>query len=204
MGTTAAIEVHGLVKRYGESAVVAGLDLSVPAGELVALLGPNGAGKSTTVEILEGLRRPDSGVVQVLGTTPWRGSPRWRSRIGVVLQEATDFPELTVQECVDQLRAYYPQPAAAAGLLGDVGLADQRRERVRSLSGGQRRRLDVALALLPLTWLARGMRSAFLPEHLALVESGGQWQLWGTAAVLLGWAVLGLVVSLRTFRWTAR
>jgi ABC-2 type transport system ATP-binding protein len=113
-----------------------------------ALLGPNGAGKSTTIEILEGLRDRDGGEVSVLGTDPATAGTRWRSRVGVVLQEAKDFPRLRVREAVDQFAAYYPRPRDAAEVIAAVGLEGQARTFTGQLSGGQRRRLDVALGII--------------------------------------------------------
>jgi ABC-2 type transport system ATP-binding protein len=144
----AAVRVRGLRKTYGEAAAVDGVDLDIAVGEIFALLGPNGAGKSTTVEILEGLRDRDGGEVAVLGADPAGAGPRWRSRIGVVLQEAKDFPELRVEEAVRQFAAYYPRPRDAGEVLAEVGLTAQARMLTALLSGGQRRRLDVALGLI--------------------------------------------------------
>jgi ABC-2 type transport system ATP-binding protein len=113
-----------------------------------ALLGPNGAGKTTTVEILEGHRHPDAGSVQVLGEDPGRPSRRWRTRVGIVLQSATDFSELTVQEVVHHFARYYPAPRDPDEVIQRVGLEEKRTARTRALSGGQRRRLDVALGII--------------------------------------------------------
>src|SRR6266568_8807916 len=112
-----AVRVRGLRKTYGEAAAVDGIDLDIAAGEVFALLGPNGAGKSTTVEILEGLRDRDGGEVSVLGSDPAAADARWRSRIGVVLQEAKDFAELRVGEAVRQFAAYYPRPRDPDGVI---------------------------------------------------------------------------------------
>jgi ABC-2 type transport system ATP-binding protein len=143
-----AIEVHGLRKSYGSRTAVHGIDLRVPHGEIFALLGPNGAGKTTTAEILEGHRRRDAGEVRVLGVDPEGAGSQWRARIGIVLQSANDVADLTVAEAVRHIGGLYPRPRAAAEVIGLVGLEDRARSRVRTLSGGQRRRLDVALGII--------------------------------------------------------
>jgi len=143
-----AIEVHGLRKSYGGREVVAGIDLNVAGGEVFALLGPNGAGKTTTVEILEGHRRRDGGAVRVLGVDPGTAGRRWRARIGVVLQTATDAADLTVAEMVRHVAGFYARPRPVAEVLSMVGLTEKAKSRVRTLSGGQRRRLDVALGVV--------------------------------------------------------
>jgi ABC-2 type transport system ATP-binding protein len=142
------IEVHGLRKSYDGVEAVAGLDLAVRAGEIFAFLGPNGAGKTTTVEILEGYRPRTAGEVSVLGVDPIAAGRDWRARIGVVLQESQPEDELTAEECLDLYAGYYPNPRPVAETLALVGLTDQRTARCGRMSGGQRRRLDVALALI--------------------------------------------------------
>jgi ABC-2 type transport system ATP-binding protein len=142
------ITIRGLRKRYGDHEAVRGIDLEVRCGEIFAFLGPNGAGKTTTVEILEGFRRADGGEVDVLGADPWRAPPGWRERIGLVLQESQAEPGLTVRECLELYAGYYRAPRAVDETLALVGLADRGDERATALSGGQRRRLDVALALI--------------------------------------------------------
>jgi ABC-2 type transport system ATP-binding protein len=143
-----AIEVRGLRKAYGGRDAVAGIDLSVSAGEVFALLGPNGAGKTTTVEILEGHRQRDAGDVRVLDTDPATAGRAWRARIGIVLQTATDAADLTVTEMVRHVAGFYPQPRPVAEVIDMVGLTDKAKARIRSLSGGQRRRVDVALGVV--------------------------------------------------------
>ena len=142
-----AIEVQGLRKSYGDVDAVRGIDLSVREGEVFALLGPNGAGKTTTVEIMEGFRDRTAGDVQVLGYDP-AGSPRpLKARIGIVLQSTGVDPYLTVAETIDLYRAYYPKPRPVDEIVDLVGLTEKRDIRVVKLSGGQQRRLDVAVAL---------------------------------------------------------
>ncbi|WP_426506404.1 ABC transporter ATP-binding protein [Dactylosporangium sp. McL0621] len=142
------IEVQGLRKSYGATTAVDGVDLAVEAGEVFALLGPNGAGKTTTVEILEGHRRRDGGDVRVLGEDPGAAGRRWRARIGVVLQTAADAAELTVRESVRHYGGYYPRRRDPDEVIAAVGLESKAGARVRTLSGGQRRRLDVALGIV--------------------------------------------------------
>jgi ABC-2 type transport system ATP-binding protein len=142
------ISVHGLRKRYGDKEAVRGIDLEVRRGEIFAFLGPNGAGKTTTVEILEGFRQASRGEVCVLGADPWRAHSSWRERIGIVLQESEAEPGLTVRECLELYAGYYDEPRDVDETLALVDLAAQAPQRASSLSGGQRRRLDVALALI--------------------------------------------------------
>jgi ABC-2 type transport system ATP-binding protein len=147
----AAIRVTGLRKTYARRAAVDGLDLEVHRGEVFSLLGPNGAGKSTTVEILEGYRSRDGGDVSVLGHDPARATAEWKSRIGIVLQRVDDLAqssELTVREWVGSTAAYFPDPMRADEAIELVGLTEKRDSRSSSLSGGQRRRLDVALGIV--------------------------------------------------------
>ncbi|HEX3803523.1 MAG TPA: ABC transporter ATP-binding protein [Solirubrobacteraceae bacterium] len=142
------IRVSGLRRHYGDHEAVSGIDLEVHSGEIFAFLGPNGAGKTTTVEILEGFRRASGGSVEVLGHDPWKAPGSWRARIGIVLQETGAEPGLTVRECVALYAGYYPAPRSIDETIALVGLSPQAHERAASLSGGQRRRLDVALALI--------------------------------------------------------
>jgi ABC-2 type transport system ATP-binding protein len=144
----AVVTVSNLSMRYGNRTVVEALSFEVHSGELFALLGPNGAGKTTTVEILEGFRRRSGGTVRVLGTDPWRAGRQWRARIGVMLQEVGPERELTVAECLGLYGGYYADPWPAAELLLLTGLLAEANQRVAQLSGGQRRRLDLAIALV--------------------------------------------------------
>ncbi|RIQ37838.1 ABC transporter ATP-binding protein [Jiangella rhizosphaerae] len=148
MTTSTAIRVRGLRKAYAGVPAVDGLDLDVAHGEVFALLGPNGAGKTTTVEILEGYRRRDAGEVSVLGADPARPDAGWRARIGIVLQSSGGHDELTVDELVRHFAGYYPDARDPDEVIAAVGLEEKRATRARHLSGGQRRRLDVALGIL--------------------------------------------------------
>jgi ABC-2 type transport system ATP-binding protein len=143
-----AVHVRDLRKTYGAKRAVDGLDLTVERGEIFAVLGPNGAGKTTTVEILEGHRRRDGGEVRVLGEDPGSAGRGWRSRIGIVLQSADDHAELTVRELVHHFATYYPASRDPEEVIDAVGLTEKARTRTRQLSGGQRRRLDVALGIV--------------------------------------------------------
>jgi ABC-2 type transport system ATP-binding protein len=145
---TPTIEVAELAKRYGDVRAVAGLSLTVDAGEVFGLLGPNGAGKTTTVEILEGYRRPDEGQVRVLGLDPIRDGARLRPQIGVMLQEGGLYPGVRPLEALRLFAAYYDHPADPETLLERVGLSASRTTLVRRLSGGQQQRLSLALALI--------------------------------------------------------
>ena len=142
------IDVSGLRMRYGAVEAVRGIDLRVRRGEVFAFLGPNGAGKTTTVEILEGYRLRTGGEVTVLGRDPRHAGPAWRARIGVVLQESEPERDLTAAECLRLYAGYYPAPRGVGETLELVGLADKAGSLASRLSGGQRRRLDVALALI--------------------------------------------------------
>ncbi|MGC5030379.1 ABC transporter ATP-binding protein [Micromonospora sp. DT229] len=148
MSDEVAIHVGGLRKAYGDNVAVAGLDLDVHRGEVFALLGPNGAGKSTTVEILEGYRHRDAGEVRVLGVDPTEATPQWRARVGIVLQGTGEFDELTVAEVVHHFSAFYPDADDPDKVIARVGLAGKARARTHTLSGGQKRRLDVALGIV--------------------------------------------------------
>ncbi len=143
-----AIEVNGLRKAYGNLQAVRGVDFTIETGEVFGLLGPNGAGKTTTVEILEGYRKRDGGDVRVLGHDPERPGPDFRERIGVVLQSSELWPNLTVRETHAVFAGYYAQPRNVDEVIELVGLADKAGERVKTLSGGQKRRLDLGVALV--------------------------------------------------------
>ncbi len=176
--TNCVIDVSGLTKRYGTLWALSGVDLKVQAGECIALLGPNGAGKTTTVEILEGYRRATAGSVAVLGEDPNRAGPDWRSRIGIVLQDATDQGQLTVTEVVRHFATYYPNRREPDEVIEAVGLSGKRRSRVASLSGGQRRRLDVALGIIGRPELL------FLDEPTTGFDPEARRQFWDLAAGL--------------------
>jgi ABC-2 type transport system ATP-binding protein len=143
-----AISVRGLRKSYGPTPAVADVDLFVERGEVFALLGPNGAGKTTTVEILEGFRKRDAGDVLVLGSDPAQTDSSWRARVGVVLQGTGEFDELTVAEVVRHFAGFYPDPDDPDKVIERVGLTAKARARTHTLSGGQKRRLDVALGIV--------------------------------------------------------
>ena len=145
------IEVKSLRKSYGALTVVKGLSLAINKGEIFAILGPNGAGKTTTVEILEGFRSADSGEISVLGVDPAiKGSAAlaWRDRIGIVLQSTQDTAELTVREAIAHFSSYYSNPRDVEDVISLVGLKEKADDRARTLSGGQRRRLDVGLGIV--------------------------------------------------------
>ena len=143
-----AISVRGLRKAYGDLEAVRGVDFEIEEGEVFGLLGPNGAGKTTTVEILEGYRTRDGGEVSVLGHDPQRPGPEFRQRIGVVLQHSELFPTLTVRETHRVFAGYYARPRDADEVIALVGLEGKRDARVKTLSGGQKRRLDLGVALM--------------------------------------------------------
>ncbi|HEV2372075.1 MAG TPA: ABC transporter ATP-binding protein [Streptosporangiaceae bacterium] len=147
-GTEPVVSVRGLVKRYGSQEAVKGIDLDVRRGEIFAFLGPNGAGKTTTVEILEGFRQRTAGEVSVLGHDPASAGGDWRDRVGVVLQESEAEPGLSVRECLALYAGFYRAPRDIDETIELVGLTGKVRTLATRLSGGQRRRLDFALALI--------------------------------------------------------
>ncbi|MGE5695054.1 MAG: ABC transporter ATP-binding protein [Candidatus Sericytochromatia bacterium] len=172
MTPTNAVHVRGLTKTYGRLRAVQDLDLDVGYGEIVAILGPNGAGKSTTIEILEGNRQRDSGQVLVLGEDPGSAGRGWRARIGIVLQEVSDAGMLTADEFVRMFAHCYGRARPPAEVLELVGLAHVAGSRVKSLSGGQRRRLDVALGIIGMPELL------FLDEPTTGFDPEARRQFW--------------------------
>ncbi len=184
-----AVEVRGLTKSYGDAMVLRGVDLAIAPGEIFALLGPNGAGKTTTVEILEGFRRRDGGLVRVLGEDPADESLALRSRIGIVLQANGVDPYLSVAETVAMFASIYPHPRPVDEVIALVGLEAQRDARVVRLSGGQQRRLDVAVALVGDPELL------FLDEPTTGFDPSARREAW---EVVKNLAVLGKTVLLTT------
>ena len=171
-----AVVVEGLRKSYGSVAAVRGVDFTVADGEIFALLGPNGAGKTTTLEILEGFRKRDAGQIQVLGLDPGERSAgrKLREQIGLVLQDIAVEPYLTVRETIDRNAGYYPSPRRTGELIELVGLTEQAKQKVKDLSGGQKRRLDLALGMVG------NPRLLFLDEPTTGFDPNarrGAWQL---------------------------
>ena len=142
------IRVDGLVKRYGDVTAVAGISFTISEGEVVALLGPNGAGKTTAVEIMEGFRQADEGQVEVLGHNPGAASREFRDRIGIVLQETGIEQNIRVREALDFYGSSYSRRLPSADLIEKVGLGEKADAKIKTLSGGQKRRLDLALGLV--------------------------------------------------------
>ena len=172
--------MRGLSKAYGRLHAVRDLDLDVGYGEIFAILGPNGAGKSTTIEILEGHRKRDAGQVRVLGEDPGTAGRSWRARIGIVLQETSDFGMLTVLETARMFAKCYGEARVPEELLELVGLASSSGSKVRTLSGGQRRRLDVALGIIAKPELL------FLDEPTTGFDPEARRQFWDLIRVLAG------------------
>ena len=183
------ISARGLAKRYGENKVLRGIDLQVNKGEIFAFLGPNGAGKTTTVEILEGFRQRTAGEVSVLGADPAEADGAWRNRVGTVLQESQPEPGLTVRECLDLYAGYYSSPRDVDETIELVGLGQKGATLGEHLSGGQRRRLDVALALIGDPELV------FLDEPTTGFDPSARHSAWDVVA---GLRTLGKTVFLTT------
>ena len=187
--TEPAIEVEGLRKAYGAFEAVRGVSFSVARGEVFAILGPNGAGKTTTVEILEGYRDADAGTIRVLGMDPATGGTAYRARIGIVLQAGGVYPYMSVREAAELFAGWYPNPRSVADVLAAVDLTDQANARVRTLSGGQQRRLDVALALVGNPELL------FLDEPTTGFDPGARRGAW---EMIAGLAATGTTILLTT------
>jgi len=188
-GQSSAVHVRSLAKTYGRLTAVRDLDLDIGYGEIFAILGPNGAGKSTTIEILEGHRKRDSGHVCVLGEDPGTAGSSWRAKIGIVLQEASDFGMLTVSETVQMFAKCYGKARVPEEVLELAGLGSVSGARVRTLSGGQRRRLDVALGIIGMPQLV------FLDEPTTGFDPEARRQFWDLIKLL---AADGTTVLLTT------
>jgi ABC-2 type transport system ATP-binding protein len=184
-----AVSVADLRKSYGEQEALRGIDFTIEAGEVFGLLGPNGAGKTTTVEILEGYRKRDAGAVEVLGVDPQRGGTPWRQRIGVMLQSSSLYPNLTARESLSVFAGYYARPRDVDEVIEIVGLTDKAGSRVRTLSGGQQRRLDLGLALVGDPELV------FLDEPTTGFDPGARRTAWDTVRNL---RALGKTILLTT------
>ena len=184
-----AVVVADLHKSYGDFEAVKGISFEIRAGEVFGLLGPNGAGKTTTVEILEGYRKRDRGDVSVLGADPERAGLDWRERIGVVLQQDELYPYFSVRECVELFAGYYEQPRDPAEVVRLVGLEEKANARVKTLSGGQKRRLDFAVALVGDPELL------FLDEPTTGFDPGARRMAWETIRSL---RALGKTILLTT------
>jgi ABC-2 type transport system ATP-binding protein len=186
---SSAVAVDGLRKAYGPVEAVRGLSFEIGSGEVFGILGPNGAGKTTTVEILEGYRDRDAGAVSVLGEDPAQASRDWRGRIGVVLQSSATYAELTVRELLELFAGYYERPLAVDEVVELVGLAEKRDARVRTLSGGQKRRMDLGIALVGNPELL------FLDEPTTGFDPGARRRAWETIRSL---RTLGKTILLTT------
>jgi ABC-2 type transport system ATP-binding protein len=184
-----AVSVTALEKSYGEVKAVRGVSFEIGSGEVFGLLGPNGAGKTTTVEILEGYRERDGGRVEVLGVDPQHAGHEWRERIGVVLQSGSLYWQLTVTEILDLFAGYYERPRKVEEVVSLIGLEEKRGSAVRALSGGQRRRLDLGLALVGDPDLV------FLDEPTTGFDPEARRRAWETIRSLRG---LGKTVLLTT------
>jgi len=186
---TPVVSVRGLTKSYDDFEAVKGIDFEIRAGEVFGLLGPNGAGKTTTIEILEGYRRRDAGEVEVLGADPETAGLGWRGRIGVVLQSSAMYENLTVAEQLGQFAGYYAHPRPVDEVIELIGLEEKRDTRARRLSGGQRRRLDLGLALIGDPELI------FLDEPTTGFDPGARRRAWETIRSL---SALGKTILLTT------
>ena len=184
-----AIVVRDLHKSYGSTEAVRGVDFTIEPGEVFGLLGPNGAGKTTTVEILEGYRERDGGTVEVLGVDPASAGSRWREQVGVVLQSSSLYPNLTAAESLRLFAGYYANPRDPDEVVELVGLNDKRDARVRTLSGGQKRRLDLGLALVG------DPAVLFLDEPTTGFDPGARRAAWDTVRAL---RALGKTIFLTT------
>jgi ABC-2 type transport system ATP-binding protein len=183
------VRVSGLRKSYGSHEALRGIDFEVGAGEVFGLLGPNGAGKTTTIEILEGYRTRDAGDVEVLGADPAHAPREWRERLGVVLQSSSLYPNLTVRESLRVFGGYYETARDPGEIIEIVGLADKADARCRTLSGGQKRRLDLGLALVGNPELV------FLDEPTTGFDPGARRAAWETIRNLRS---LGTTIVLTT------
>ena len=183
------VSVRGLTKSYGDFEALKGVDFELRAGEVFGLLGPNGAGKTTTIEILEGYRERDGGDVRVLGADPANAGLEWRQRIGVVLQSSAMYENLTVAEQLAQFGGYYEHPRPVDEVIALIGLEEKRDTRARRLSGGQRRRLDLGLALVGDPELI------FLDEPTTGFDPAARRRAWGTIRSL---RALGKTILLTT------
>jgi ABC-2 type transport system ATP-binding protein len=184
-----AVSVVGLRKGYGGHEALRGLDFAIEHGEVFGLLGPNGAGKTTTVEILEGFRKRDAGSVEVLGEDPEHAGRRWREKVGVVLQSSSLYPNLTVRESLEVFGGYFEQRRDPGEVIEIIGLEEKADARCRTLSGGQKRRLDLGLALVGNPELL------FLDEPTTGFDPGARRAAWETIRNLRS---LGTTILLTT------